>query len=261
MRHGQMLYLLWIAMLSDRASPSTLFYDHMNLDVLCSDGAVRQLGLPWDCTGFVWCFAKRAFAMRCPEKLLYNQILGVCDWPSAGTSVCFRDQTGVLNQICQAYPWLHLPNPTNCAEYYDCTQRSNPQGFTRFLMECPYPSLFSTETLSCRPFLEVECRDRYEPKTPCEYMQYRQLPCPPYSPARHLGYGPAPHHCPTCEYRFPGCHLHGDGPNAIPGHENSRFFMECHDERTLSINSCVNNTIFAADRLRCVPNNAAPFVG
>lgn len=39
---------------------------------------------------------------------------------------------------------------------------------TPYLHECPYPFLFSEETLQCENYTEVVCGTRYEPKWECK---------------------------------------------------------------------------------------------
>jgi hypothetical protein len=63
------------------------------------------------------------------------------------------------------------PHPDNCAWFYNCSLR--PDGvmatfFQSHVLECPYPQLFSLDSMQCEDFEDVECRGRYEPKSPCE---------------------------------------------------------------------------------------------
>lgn len=72
--------------------------------------------------------------------------------------------------FCHAYPTAVRPHPTNCAQYYDCSTAAFGGSQNR---ECPYPQLFDAVTLTCKPFTDVQCGVRYEPKAPCKYFVYQ----------------------------------------------------------------------------------------
>lgn len=64
-----------------------------------------------------------------------------------------------------------FPHPDNCAWYFNCSVRPDAVMDTYYsghVMECPYPQLFSLESRQCEDFEDVQCRGRYEPKSPCE---------------------------------------------------------------------------------------------
>ncbi|WAR05418.1 hypothetical protein MAR_020787 [Mya arenaria] len=74
-----------------------------------------------------------------------------------------------ITQVCQANPTAVLPDPTNCASYYDCSARAGlGAGYRK---ECRYPDLFSVATGACGNFTTVDCDKRLEPQAPCEYNQ------------------------------------------------------------------------------------------
>lgn len=70
-----------------------------------------------------------------------------------------------IDQFCKSKPGTVRPHPTNCAQYYNCSQTS-VQG--DHLFECPYPDLFDSSTLLCRNFTTVPCGKRQEPMAPCK---------------------------------------------------------------------------------------------
>ena len=91
-------------------------------------------------------------------------------------AACFADQ---IQQLCQANPTARIPSPDSCSHYFDCTastspgrtqadQKGEPQ-FVEYLMECPYPQLFSPARGQCQHHSYVTCRDKFEPKAPCKY--------------------------------------------------------------------------------------------
>jgi len=59
-----------------------------------------------------------------------------------------------------------VPNPLNCAQYFDCTKTSSLS--EPHLFECPYPDLFNNLTMQCDDFENVQCGRRMEPMDPCK---------------------------------------------------------------------------------------------
>ncbi|GFO16556.1 chitin binding beak protein 1 [Plakobranchus ocellatus] len=93
-----------------------------------------------------------------------------------------------------------------------------------YLLECPYPYLFSVQTGSCQDYRTVSCDLREEPKAPCklcEYLQYLQL---------YDCNGPD---CATCKRRHPSCVGLHNGRQPVP--LRSDVVMECQGERTVNI--------------------------
>lgn len=71
----------------------------------------------------------------------------------------------VGNKYCQANPSSIVAHPANCAQYFNCSQRNTRLG--GYLLECPYPLLFSTVSNSCQNFTITSCNSRFEPQAPC----------------------------------------------------------------------------------------------
>ena len=78
-----------------------------------------------------------------------------------------------IKDLCFANPQAVVPHPSNCAQYFDCSQVST--SFGHYLMECAYPMLFDESTLSCRDFNQVQCGTKREPLAPCEYSSEGNL--------------------------------------------------------------------------------------
>ena len=78
-------------------------------------------------------------------------------------------------EYCTAHPTDVLPTVDNCAQYYNCSDRITSLGNHR--EECSYPDLFSSESLSCESFMDVDCSTRAEPKAPCKLFFCRTFSC------------------------------------------------------------------------------------
>lgn len=78
---------------------------------------------------------------------------------------------------CVANPKDVLPDPDNCAHFFDCNNKTTMvhraahvvsiQSYTK---ECQYPDLFDSNNRQCRLFTAVKCETRPEPMTPCKYI-------------------------------------------------------------------------------------------
>ena len=64
---------------------------------------------------------------------------------------------------CKAHPSAMIPDPTNCAKFYNCSQKM------AVTSECKYPDLFSDVTKQCEQFQSVSCDTRKEPQEPCKF--------------------------------------------------------------------------------------------
>ena len=67
---------------------------------------------------------------------------------------------------CASNPTDILPTPTNCAQFYNCSERNTSLG--NHTLECKYPDLFSIQLKKCQQFETVNCITRNEPQAPCE---------------------------------------------------------------------------------------------
>lgn len=79
-------------------------------------------------------------------------------------------------KICKMYPSLILSHPTYCQLYYNCSipgdsgLKDNDCKPRLYLAECPYPKLFSKETLKCENYTNVMCGYRIEIKWACKCL-------------------------------------------------------------------------------------------
>lgn len=73
-----------------------------------------------------------------------------------------------LYAICKTHPKIVRPNPYDCAQFIDCSKSRPGHVIGEYIKECPYPKLFSTDTLECQEYNKVMCNTRREPRAPCE---------------------------------------------------------------------------------------------
>ncbi|KAK7010578.1 chitin binding beak protein 1 [Biomphalaria glabrata] len=142
---------------------------------------------------------------------------------------------------------LILPHPSRCHWYYDCSQPpSNPVWKTvePLTLECPYPSLFSETKLTCQAYNEVDCGQRTEYKTPCDY---RENTCTVPS-------------CHSCQTHLASCVGLPDGVHPFPGRHWSPWFVQCQGERTMLQGRCDADRapIFSPDSGQCVSLQRVP---
>ncbi|XP_052086950.1 neurogenic locus notch homolog protein 2-like [Mytilus californianus] len=109
-----------------------------------------------------------------------------------------------VNQTCKYDADTLIPHPNTCQLFYNCSQAVSPlptedRLYTHrpqilrpaYLHECPYPELFSTSTLTCHNYTEVNCRSRFETKNKCDYLAV----------SYNCVHGP----CRVCVYFTPDC--------------------------------------------------------
>ncbi|XP_061186488.1 uncharacterized protein LOC133194562 [Saccostrea echinata] len=121
--------------------------------------------------------------------------------------------------LCEEDKDVKLPHETECHLYYDCSSTRAPEFATseRYLRECKYPQLFSTKTLRCEDFENVQCGTRIERKQACEYRA-------------NLCNGP---NCSPCIFLYPSCAGLTDGVYPHPTKLGSPWKMECYKERLM----------------------------
>ncbi|KAH9524758.1 hypothetical protein Btru_027739 [Bulinus truncatus] len=142
-------------------------------------------------------------------------------------------------EICKSDRALISVHPDNCAWYVNCTSVPDAAMMTYFngyINECPYPQLFSELTLQCEDFNNVRCKNRFEPKSPCEY---RVNKCHESS------------HCVPCWVRYASCRGLNEGLNPWEGMEWEPFFVECHNERTVFQGLCDSSAVFSPITRAC----------
>lgn len=104
-------------------------------------------------------------------------------------SICILCTVNVLNTLpyvlvdipdyCKAHPTELLPDPDNCAKFFNCSEslikpRSSRSSVAigKFGYECPYPELYDTMLQMCSNFTQVRCTTRWEPMAPCKYFEF-----------------------------------------------------------------------------------------
>nr|KAG5685771.1 hypothetical protein BaRGS_013456 [Batillaria attramentaria] len=116
-------------------------------------------------------------------------------------------ETKYITHICGTNPQAKIPSPDSCHTYLDCSnvaaEEQTRAEFVDYLLECPYPDLFSSDTGQCQHFSFVSCRHRLEPKAPCDYFQYLQL------------YDCSSKNCTACTQHHPSCRGLSDGSHAV----------------------------------------------
>lgn len=68
-------------------------------------------------------------------------------------------------EMCKASPTAVLPHPQSCAKQVDCSLVM--KGMVG-VMECPFPTLWNTDTKRCDNPFTVKCGTRWEPKDACK---------------------------------------------------------------------------------------------
>ncbi|XP_067669704.1 uncharacterized protein [Haliotis asinina] len=150
---------------------------------------------------------------------------------------CSGDVKTSIIKICERLPGLKFPASTSCSKYYDCSRPSWDPALDPYQRECPYFQLWDSSTFVCSQYTTVNCDSRFEPRAPCDYTVGQ---C-------------ATGTCIPCEATCVGAM---DGKMAFPG-DSSRY-IECKDERTVSIDDCAGNYVFWADQGRCVDPSIVP---
>lgn len=75
--------------------------------------------------------------------------------------------TAVLNFLCSKNQSSAIPDPANCAKFYDCSKLLSSTTLQDMTTECKYPDLFSVKDGKCQDFKSVNCTTRKEPMAPC----------------------------------------------------------------------------------------------
>ncbi|XP_048249990.1 uncharacterized protein LOC124110914 [Haliotis rufescens] len=150
---------------------------------------------------------------------------------------CSEDVKASITKICERLPGLKFPASTSCSKYYDCSTVSWNSALDPYQRECPYFQLWDPITFTCSQYTSVTCDGRFQPKAPCDYTVGQ---C-------------ATGTCIPCEATCVGAM---DGKLAFPG--NNKKYIECKDERTISIDNCAGNYVFWEARGACVDPSIVP---
>lgn len=79
-----------------------------------------------------------------------------------------KPQTNPYTDMCRGAPSALLPHPDSCAKHIDCSKVM--QGMMGEF-ECPFPTLWNSETKRCDSPLNVKCGTRWEPKDACKTIR------------------------------------------------------------------------------------------
>lgn len=136
-----------------------------------------------------------------------------------------------IADICFRHPDFVTGSATDCHRFYNCSEKSSffremTSWPTPYLHECPYPFLFSEESLQCENYTDVVCGARFEATWECRYY-YHQCKAA---------------HCKQCAFRFPKCEDKNDGLWLLPEQGFSPLYMVCQNKRTIKTGYCpINN--------------------
>ncbi|KAL3884669.1 hypothetical protein ACJMK2_024787, partial [Sinanodonta woodiana] len=186
------------------------------------DGANPIMDHMWSST-FLTCYKERTQSIHTCVEGIFNPY----------TRNCLKD---VVEEICSSSTYTVVPHPDNCAQFYNCEVENTKLG--HYLMECPYPQLFDSNSLMCKDFQDVECGVKFQPLSRCDYHG-------------QICIGP---HCEPCFDNQPSCKGLHDGPNSYPGRLFTPDFIECLHERTIDIGTC-NDGVFDPTRRICTSIN------
>nr|XP_022296328.1 uncharacterized protein LOC111106095 isoform X2 [Crassostrea virginica] len=136
-----------------------------------------------------------------------------------------------IDNICSKHPELIIKTSNDCQTYYNCSgedpelSRWIPMYHfwpSKYKHECHYPFVFSTKSLRCENYTDVDCGSRFLPTWACRYFRNQ---C-------KLS------HCIPCDVRFPNCENKSDGLWPQPSRGFSPWYMICENNRTLRTGYC-----------------------
>ncbi|XP_045191049.2 serine-rich adhesin for platelets-like [Mercenaria mercenaria] len=161
------------------------------------------------------------------EKMLGMLIKSVIVLTVIFTSVNLENVKNQTTTSTTRTPVMTTGN-ASCGSYRN---NSSPE----WSADCIFPDLYSIEKGECEPFTEVDCGNRSEPITPCEY--------PKSNCTRPKGENVSL--C-TCEkdsdLNFDMCLSLKDGDHAWPARHWSPFYVQCTSQRTLP-SSCSGHSV------------------
>ncbi|XP_067670570.1 uncharacterized protein [Haliotis asinina] len=229
---------LIVLILTQCFSGVTSFVGEMPMFVyMCAEEGVYPRYNPWDCGAYIMCNTGKAYPFQCPPGTVYSRANGLCDWPhKVDLRHCSNNPLGRFDHMCKWNPSAKLPSQLSCSQYFDCSQSTSSVEYVKYVMECPYPQLFSDVHGRCLHFKLVQCGKRPMPVAPCDYIQYQQM-CPD------------PRTCAPCHQRHPSCSGLVDGYHPVTSSRN--HYMYCDSGRTLSIGQCPAHQIYSRATGRC----------
>lgn len=108
-----------------------------------------------------------AYFKRNNNKLMLSKSLRHC------IVLFFLNIDTNIAEICFQHPDFVTGSPTDCHRFYNCSEESSffhqmSSWPTPFLHKCPYPFLFSEESLQCENYTDVVCGTRFEATWECK---------------------------------------------------------------------------------------------
>ncbi|KAH9514773.1 hypothetical protein Btru_023610 [Bulinus truncatus] len=182
-------------------------------------------------TGFyLVCQRERTIDIRtCAEGSIFDPQMRTC---------LMEISSQTLEIYCANNPDGRLLHPSECSMFYSCTQQNNTQvnpNLPARAVECKYPYLVDSGTLTCKPHTLVKCGGRREPYSPCDYVSNR---CTSKA-------------CTKCELVMPSCYGKADNYYPAINQEMTAYYIICKDQRVMGAGSCPNGTIFDIRTLTC----------
>ncbi|CAL1546271.1 unnamed protein product [Lymnaea stagnalis] len=143
-----------------------------------------------------------------------------------------------LDIYCANNPDGRLLHPSECSLFYSCAQPNVTMikgNVPARAVECKYPFLVDSGTVTCKPHTLVKCGARREPFSPCDYVSNR---CTSKA-------------CTRCELVLPSCFGKADNYYPAINQEMTAHYVVCKDQRVMGAGSCPNGTIFDIRTLTC----------
>ncbi|XP_041347895.1 uncharacterized protein LOC121367659 [Gigantopelta aegis] len=146
-------------------------------------------------------------------------------------SKCTNTFEQSITIFCQRNPTKSFEDMNKCSFYFDCSKVEHQPGLKPYQTECKYPDLFDTQDKKCKPYNEVICHNRLEPKQPCDYAIGHCIDRP---------------ECLSCDAK---CEPTDQGQIAHLG-EPSKI-ITCKDGRTMQISTCPLGKSFDSTTKQC----------
>ncbi|XP_062607658.1 uncharacterized protein LOC134269470 [Saccostrea cucullata] len=228
----------------------------VHIELVCKHNMTAIVADPFNCAQFYDCSHNlsalgKPFLRECNYPDLFSSSTKSCEPFSTVTGNCGRRKEvqapSVLNFLCSKNHSAAIPDPENCAKFYNCSKLLSSKTLEDMKTECGYPDLFSLSTGRCQNFKTVNCTKRKEPVTPCEY--YKNL-CALNSTK-----------CIPCYKRLPSCQGLTNGNEAFPGKLWQADYIVCDTNRTMNISHCSQGEYFNPRLSTCkkdVPNVDIP---
>ncbi|XP_071083537.1 uncharacterized protein [Haliotis cracherodii] len=199
---------------------------------------------PDDCSIFYVCTNEILYKFNCADSV-FDPVTNSCVAEGSIYDKCTKENPAET-VICLPESSAVIPHPTNCAQYYNCSEPKQGYFWPEHLRECTFPQLYNVITKRCEHYTMVECGERVEPKNRCDY---RVNQCEVA-------------HCRPCNVTYPTCKGLPDGLNhwaEWSAWENTANFVVCEDGRMVYSGTCNQENgpqIFDKVKRMCVEKTA-----